>query len=211
MRVAMHRHEVSNPHYGRVAAILHWLIGLALLGQIAFGFLLDDLAPRGTPARAAVINLHKSFGIVLGVLILSRLAWRLAHRPPALPAFLPAWQRLAARWHHGALYACMLVLPLSGYVASNFSKYGVTFFGLSLKPWGPASKPVYALFNGVHVATAWIFTALVVGHVLVALQHALVARDGVFRRMWPWGSPAAGSGEPARGSANEPARSREPA
>ena len=35
--------------YGRVAICLHWSIGLLLLAQIAFGFLLDDIAPRGTP------------------------------------------------------------------------------------------------------------------------------------------------------------------
>ena len=64
---------MQSTHYGRVAIALHWLIGLALLGQIGFGFMLDNIAPRGTPARAATINLHKSFGIVLGLLIVLRL------------------------------------------------------------------------------------------------------------------------------------------
>ena len=68
---------------------LHWLIGVALLGQIGFGFLLDDIAPRDTPARAGVINLHKSFGIVLGLLIVARLAWRLATRRRGWPASMP--------------------------------------------------------------------------------------------------------------------------
>ena len=174
--------------YDKIAAALHWLIGLALLGQITFGILLDDIAPRGTPSRAGVINLHKSFGIVLGVAILARLAWRLAHRPPDWPAILPGWQRRAARAMHWALYACMVVTPLSGYVASNFSKHGIRFFGVALKPWGPDLPAVYDALQDVHVATAWLFVALIGGHVLAALQHAIVARDGVFRRMWPWGA-----------------------
>lgn len=62
---------------------MHWLVGLALISQIAFGFLLDDIAPRGTPARASVINLHKSIGVALAVLIAARLLWRLAHAPPS--------------------------------------------------------------------------------------------------------------------------------
>ena len=52
-----------SPHpwrYDAAAVTLHWLIRLALLAQIAFGFTLDDLAPRGTPARSGIINLHKS-------------------------------------------------------------------------------------------------------------------------------------------------------
>ncbi|WP_256373035.1 hypothetical protein [Ramlibacter montanisoli] len=39
--------------YDPVAVALHWAIGLALIGQIAFGFLLDDLAPAARrPAPA---------------------------------------------------------------------------------------------------------------------------------------------------------------
>jgi cytochrome b561 len=172
--------------YGRVASALHWLIGIALLGQVTFGFLLDEIAPRGTPARGSVINLHKSFGIVLGLLIVLRLLWRLKHRPPAWPADMPAWQRRAAHLGHAALYGCMLVLPLSGYIASNFSKHGVKFFGIALRPWGPDLPAVYNAFNLLHVVTGFVFAALIVGHIAAALKHALVDRDAVFARIWPW-------------------------
>lgn len=176
---------MRTERYGRVAIALHWLIGLALLGQITFGLLLDDIAPRNTPARAGVINLHKSLGIVLGLLIIVRLVWRLTHRPPAWPNSMPAWQQRAARLGHGALYACMLVMPLSGYIGSNFSKYGVKLFGLTLHPWGPPLPSVYAFFNGLHDVTAWLLVALIAGHVMAALKHALVTRDGVFSSICP--------------------------
>jgi cytochrome b561 len=176
---------MANPRYDRVAIALHWLIGLALLGQIGFGFMLDDIAPRGTPARGATINLHKSFGIVLGVLIVLRLGWRLRHAAPAWPAVMSANQQRLATLGHRTLYACMLLMPLSGYIASNFSKHGVKFFGTALKPWGPDLPQVYNFFNAMHVATAFVFTALIVGHVAIALKHALVDRDGVFSRILP--------------------------
>ena len=177
------------PRYGRTAAWLHWGIGLALLAQIVLGFVMDDLAPRGTPERAAIINLHKSIGIVLGVLIVVRLAWRLAHVPPAWPGSMSLLQQRAAALGHRALYACMVVLPLSGYVGSNFSKYGITFFGTTLQPWGPESKAAYDFFNGLHVATGFVFCALIAGHVALALKHALIDRDGVFARIVPWSEP----------------------
>ena len=179
---------MAAPHetrYDRVTVTLHWLIGLALLAQIGFGFLLDDIAPRGTPDRAATINLHKSLGIVLGVLILARLGWRLRHKPPAWPATMSAFQQRAATFGHRALYACMLVMPLSGYVASNFSKHGIRFFGVMLKPWGPDLPQVYDFLGGVHGVTALVFALLIVGHVAMALKHALMDRDGVFSRILP--------------------------
>lgn len=162
-----------HDRYHRVSVLLHWLIGAALLGQIVFGFLLDDIAPRGTPARAGVINLHKSCGLLLLALVLARLAWRLAHRPPAWPAGMAHWQQRAASLGHAALYACMLLMPLSGYVASNFSKHGVKFFGLALAPWGSDLPAVYRVFNGLHVALAWAFRVLIAGHVVLAIIHQL--------------------------------------
>ena len=176
---------IEAASYGRVAVALHWLIGVALLGQIGFGFMLDDLAPRGTPARGAVINLHKSCGLVLLALIVLRVVWRLTHAAPPWPASMSTAQQGAARLGHRALYACMLVLPLAGYIGSNFSKHGVKFFGIVLKPWGADLPAVYAFFNGVHVVTAFVFTALIAGHVVIALKHACNYHDGVFARIWP--------------------------
>jgi cytochrome b561 len=172
-----------HARYTRVAVWLHWLIALALLGQIGFGFLLDDIAPRHTPARSAVVNLHKSCGIVLGVLILTRLAWRLFHAPPPWPASMTTAQRLAARGVHIALYVCMVVMPLSGYVASNFNRFGITFFGFAWPPWGPPLPGVYDFLGEVHGVTAVVFCVLIAGHVLAALKHALIDRDHVFSRM----------------------------
>lgn len=168
--------------YDRVARALHWGIALLLVGQIAFGFLLDTLAPRGTPSRGMVINLHKSCGLVLLVLIAARLAWRLRHEPPRWPAFMGLAARRAASWGHRLLYATMLALPLSGYVGSNLSKHGLKFFGIPVPPWGPDIPAAYRFLNGMHALLALAFTALVVGHVAMALRRRL-ERDGVFERM----------------------------
>jgi cytochrome b561 len=156
--------------YGAVAVALHWLIGAALGAQIAFGFLLDDIAPRGTPLRSSVINLHKSIGMVLGVLVLLRIAWRLGHRPAPGPSWSKA-RRLGVAIGHAALYACMVVLPLSGYLASNFSPHGVRWFGHPLAPWGPDWPRWYDALIAVHDATALLLAVLVAGHVAMALRH----------------------------------------
>lgn len=175
---------IQGPRYGRVAIALHWLLGLALLAEIVFGFLLDDIAPRGTPARAGVINLHKSIGVVLGLLALARLAWWLKHRPPPWPASMPRWEQRAATLGHQALYTGMIVVPLAGYVASNFSKYGVKFFGIALRPWGPDLPALYTFLGTLHTVTSWLFCALIAVHVAAALKHAFVNRDGIFSSIW---------------------------
>ena len=157
--------------YTRTAVVLHWLIGIALMVEIAFGFLLREI-PRGTPPRGMWVNQHKS------------LAWRFARRPPALPAATPPWPCAAARVNHAAMYVCMLAIPFAGYLASNFSKHGVKFFsGVVLPPWGPDLPWLYTLLNGAHNVAAWVLTGLIVVHVLAALKHALIDHDRPFSRM----------------------------
>jgi cytochrome b561 len=170
--------------YGRVAVGLHWLIAVLILGQIAFGWFLEEI-PRGTPMRGFYVNLHKSTGLTIALLIVFRVGWRLAHRPPQLPSFVPAWERVASGVTHLALYTCMLVMPLSGYIASNFSKYGVKLFNvIVLPPWGIDDKGIYAVFNTTHVATSYVFVGLIALHVIAAIRHAFRG-DGVFARMLP--------------------------
>jgi cytochrome b561 len=170
--------------YTRTAIFLHWLTALLILGQIVFGWYLESV-PRETPARSIIVNFHKSTGIILGLVILIRLLWRVTHRPPALLPLLPGWERLLAKASHLGLYVCMILMPLSGYVASNFSKWGVKFFNaVKLPAWGPDNHAIYAALNTTHVVTSYVFVGLIALHLLAALNHA-VRKDGVFGRMLP--------------------------
>lgn len=169
--------------YTRTAIVLHWLIALLLLSQFGFGWLLDDI-PRNTPARGYWINLHKTSGVLIGLLIVLRIGWRLRHAPPPAP-WMPTWQRRAAHASHLAMYACMVLMPLSGYLASNFSKHGIKLFNVvRLAPWGSDDKLLYAVFNQTHKVTAVLFAALIAIHLLAVVKHVLVDRDHLLARMW---------------------------
>jgi cytochrome b561 len=174
-----------HERYTSTAIALHWLIALLLLGQFAFGLLLGDI-PRGTPERGYYVNLHKSTGVLIGILIVLRIGWRLTHQPPPLTDSTPAWQRRAARFSHFALYLCMLVLPLSGYLASNFSKHGIKFFNtVRWAPWGPDDKLLYAVLNQTHRLAALLLALMVALHLLAVAKHMLIDHDGLLLRMWP--------------------------
>jgi len=173
---------MTSERHDRVIRSLHWIIALLLLGQFAFGYWLGDV-PRNTPQRALMVNLHKSSGMLIGLLILLRVFWRFTHTAPAQPANSPAWQRALAVGTHHMLYLLMVVMPLSGYVASNFSKHGVKFFNTwALPPWGADDKAVYAFFNQTHKLSAVLLLALVVLHVAGAIFHA-VRKDGTMQRI----------------------------
>jgi cytochrome b561 len=172
-----------SERYDRTAVLIHWILGAALLAQLAFGWILGQLQ-RGSPARAVAINMHKSTGLMLALLILLRIFWRWRHAPPAYPAHITTKQVRIVKAGHMLLYICMIGMPLSGYLASNFSRHGINFLNrVPLAPWGPDDKAMYGILNGTHDVLGMVFSGLVIGHIALALYHALIARDGLFSRM----------------------------
>ena len=171
--------------YTRTAVALHWLVAILVLVMIGLGFWMGDI-PRGTPDRTFYFNLHKSIGLTIAMVVLFRLWWRMKHPPPPLPASMPQWQMQASRISHALLYLCLVMMPLSGFSASQFTKYGVTYFGLfKIPPLGWESKDIYEFLQGIHGVTATVLCIVLIIHVLAALKHLLINRDGVFQRMLP--------------------------
>jgi YVTN family beta-propeller protein len=170
--------------YGRVAMALHWAIALLALCQIALGWWMLDL-PKSPPGlRAGWFNVHKSVGLTIGMLMLVRLGWRIAHPGPPLPASVPHWQARAARISHFLLYAALIAQPMVGYLGSSFTPYPIKYFGFTLPHWGWDAPALKALCSSIHFTLACLITALVALHISAAFKH-LLSGDGVFRRMWP--------------------------
>jgi len=172
-------------HYDRVAMTLHWLVAFGVLGQIALGWWMLDIPKLPVGVRGYWFNLHKSIGLTIGALIVLRIAWRLTHPPPALPRTMPRWQVKAAHASHWLLYGCMLAMPVAGYLGSVFSGYPIRYFGQSLPGWGWKDEELKVLFSTVHLVTSLIFVSLITLHVLAALKHLFIDRDGAFHRMFP--------------------------
>lgn len=169
--------------YDRTSIVFHWILGLAILGQFALGWWMVDI-PREPPGvRAWWFDLHKSIGITLAAFVVIRLLWRMSHPAPALPGTLPRAQRIAASATHWTLYACMLVMPISGYLAVSFTKVPTKYFGAALPHWGWDAPDAEALMGLIHSTTAYLLGALIALHVAAALWH-LLRRDGLFARMW---------------------------
>ena len=169
--------------YTKVAVALHWIIALLIIGQLALGLWMGTL-PKDPPGlRSGWFNLHKSWGILIGTLIFIRVLWRVTHRPPALPESLAVWQRKLSHAVHHLLYVLMVVVPLSGFLGSAYSKYPIKFFGQELPRCFEPDASLKELFSNIHTVTTWILMALLVLHIAAALKHRFIDRDNIFQRM----------------------------
>lgn len=169
--------------WGSISIGLHWTIAvLILLVQVPAGFLMQAVG-RGT-LQNVLFFAHKNVGLVILILAIVRLGWRWAHPVPDLPADLPRWQAGAARATHFLLYLFLFLMPVSGYLYTALGGFPVPFLGfIELGSLLPTNKPVAEVFEAVHVTAQWGLYAVAALHVAGALQHHLIRRDFVLRRM----------------------------
>ena len=174
----------SPARYERTAVLLHWIVALLIIALIAAGWYMVGI-PKNTPERAFFFNLHKSLGIVTAIFIVMLIVWRIRHVAPPLPSAMPKWETMAANLNHRLFYGFMVLVTLTGYLTSSFSRYGPKLFGIALPHWGWEDAALRGNFTAVHRITALIFAVLIAIHVAAALKHLLVDKDGVFQRMLP--------------------------
>ncbi len=170
--------------YALSVIVLHWLLVALVFALYGLGWYMVGI-PKGTPPVAWFYNLHKSIGVVAAVPIVWLICWHAIHLAPALPSTMPNWQIKATKASHLLFYICLVVMTLSGIIESNFTKYGIKFFGYQLPVLGWEDKTIYYLFNRIHVYTSYFFAALIAVHIAAALQHLLLEKDDVFQRMLP--------------------------
>jgi cytochrome b561 len=169
--------------YGTTAKVLHWLVVALLLVQYPIGWLMPDIHRGMKPGVG--MTLHISFGIVILILIVMRLAWRLAH-PVAPESSLPAWQRLGSEAVHWLLYVLVLATTITGWAFASFRGWSVSFFYLVPMPMLASNNPAAGkIIDGWHQALEWSLLAVIGIHVAAALAHIFVYRDRIMQRMLP--------------------------
>jgi len=152
--------------YTRSQILLHWIVVLLLIPQFllhdgmshAFHQLMD-----GAGADYAPLVLQH---IVTGLAVLALVLWRLVLRArvgaPPLPAQEPALMKLAAHATHWALYALLVLLPLSG-LAAWFGQLGT-------------AAEAHEIMKNILLALAGL-------HIAAALFHQFVLRTNLLARM----------------------------
>ena len=175
----------ARARYSAVAIGLHWLIAALVIGQIVLVMAGD--AAQGDGARV-FRDTHKAVGVSLLVLTLARLGWRLANPAPPPPAAMAGWEKALAMAAHILFYAALIVLPLSGWLASSAAGRDISWFGLFNWPLLPigGGREAAGQFMDVHRLVVKGLYVLLALHVGAALKHHFFDRDDVLARMLPF-------------------------
>jgi len=171
-------------HYGTPAKVMHWLVVTLLIVQFPIGWFMPDVhgGPPGGP-----MTLHISFGMTILALIALRFVWRITH-PVAPESSLPSWQRISSEGVHWLLYVLVLATTMTGWLFASFRGWSLSYFYLVPLPM-LANKNAVAIrqIDGWHQIAEWALLITIGAHVVAALAHLFIYRDGIMQRMLPRG------------------------
>jgi cytochrome b561 len=171
--------------YTPVAVGLHWVMAALILATWSIAIVVGDMPL--SPARIAGFSWHKWIGTTVFFLVIVRLIWRATHPAPKLDIAVPAWQKKAMELTHLALYILMIAIPVIGWVMSSAKGYTVNYFGLfDLPDLVDQNKNLGHQLKEVHEWLANVLMVLVGLHILAAVKHHFIDKDGLLYRMSFW-------------------------
>lgn len=182
--------------YGAIAKWLHWLTAALFLGAYCAVYYRHWFTGERTPENLIAFQLHLSFGVSVGVIVLLRLLWRLYSPAPSHGVLTPQALRLV-KLGHLALYAMMIIVPLSGYLGTGgntdfFFLFEIprfedtALYSLLVTDWmGLTFREFEAPIDFIHkqLFGQWLTWLLIAGHALAALYHHYILQDSTLRRM----------------------------
>lgn len=178
------RHDLRKQtliKYTKTARALHWLMALPIITLLFVG-----QHTMGNHYARFLPSLHASSGLVIVAMLGFRLYWRWKHRPPASQTGSP-FEMLAAKLAHIALYAAMLLIPLTGWFA--YTEHVRRSMGVRPASWFGFRIPLLPDFGvNWHMVHKWggkLVLLLIALHVAAALKHHFYDKDDTLKRMMP--------------------------
>ena len=173
----------SAERFGLVTRLLHWLPGALIIFLIWLGWYMVGLTYFDKWYNGS-LSWHKSLGMIVLGLAAVKIAWQCYSPPPGPLRTLRPWERQASLIMHRLLLAAMVLIPVTGYVVSTSAGKGVDMFGwFEIPAIAQAGESARNLAIKLHFYLAYGTGVLVLGHVLAALKHELLNRDGTLMRM----------------------------
>jgi cytochrome b561 len=159
--------------------VLHWLMAAIIIGMICVGWTMVSMDDKVPTKFELLYPWHKSFGMLLLMLVIARLVTRLRSSIPPEPGGLARWEKGSAKVAHVALYVLMVAVPCMGYsMSSTYTESdGVFFFGVNLPELLPKNDSWFKVFQALHRILAYTLLAVIAVHVAGALKHRFLDRD----------------------------------
>ena len=170
--------------YAVVSRWLHWLTALLIAVIIPVGLWIKYFEPANEAFKLRLYNIHESLGVIVFAIVLVRIVNRYFNPPPPLPADTPSLIRIAAHVNHIGLYALLILMPITGFLATNAWGFPLSVFGVLPLPV-PLGKneEIAKVLSLLHWCGALTIILLIAAHLGGVIYHTFIRRDGLLQRM----------------------------
>ncbi len=168
--------------YNKVQTFIHWLVAGLMIFLLSTGTLVLAKIPNSDLQKINNLSIHASLGALALIMVITRVV--VALKTPQPPHVVTG----SARVNRLGAIAPKVLNLLSLLVALSGLAMGVGSGLLELILTGVGALP--DTFEGqpvriIHGLSSKLLIAAVVFHVLAALYHQFVLRDGIFKRISP--------------------------
>lgn len=181
----------TKQSYGWLSIVLHWLAAFSVIYMLWLGFQMDSADEAHNRAlHHSLEELHISFGMTVILILAARVFASYAQPRPDAPEQAAPLKFLSAATHQILLLLILTQIitgPLLDWVGAHPIQVW-NWFAIP-SPFHERHRDWREVLETIHANTRWIFVALISLHVLGALKHAMIDRDGMMRRMLIAGAP----------------------
>lgn len=165
--------------------LFHWIMSILIIGMLVIGFYMVDFISDENQNKYTIYNLHKSFGLLIFFLAILRIINRIYHKPPKQPEGLSRIEVVISKSLHHSFYVLMILIPVSGYLMSNFYGFNVNFFSYEMPSLVVYNPEMGRLFSETHEFLAYSLIFLLILHVAGVIKHRFFDKpeNDVLKRM----------------------------
>lgn len=175
----------NQQRYPKLIIALHWATLVLIAIGVALVLIRD--AVEGKPLRLWLLNLHRTIGILIPLVALTRLALVLKLRKHLPVHPLSILNKLAARAMHYALYIALFAVPALGLALTNTKGQSIKFLGLIPIPALMQENSDWSdTLSDWHEWAAYGFIAFICMHAIAALWHHYITKDNVLTSISPF-------------------------
>mmetsp|Transcript_16182 Transcript_16182/g.28256 ORF Transcript_16182/g.28256 Transcript_16182/m.28256 type:complete len:190 (-) Transcript_16182:332-901(-) len=180
--------------YSVTASYLHWLSAVPMIGCVGC-VLKAQQSPK--EEKGKWMYRHKSLGLLSGMIVAPRLAYRIFNRAAYSVETLPGSSKVEhflANLSHAGLYGFMVIMPASGIAMGYYGGKGLPFFYTTIpgivkteenkKSTGKIAGQSFKIHKTIGVYGKYLIPI----HAGAAVSHSLRGHS-IFSRINPFGRP----------------------
>ncbi len=166
--------------YNNTQIVLHWVTAILIAFLLIMGHFALSAIPNSDPFKLVALKGHMIFGCLAFILTLIRLVWRLkTKQPPHAKTGSPLLDKVGTASPYLLNITTLLVAITGIGIAAQSELFNIVFQEQGVLPDNFMQYPP----RMAHGILTKLLTALVVLHILGALYHQLILKDGLLSRM----------------------------